>query len=71
MKGRPFLLSHYIDDLESELVATMYALREAEGQVLSSVKNTNGPLHACNHLVSFKKKISAIEVAIRRLRHGY
>lgn len=70
-KGRPFLLSHYIDDLELELVTTVYALREAEDQVLSSANSIDGPHHANNHLVSFKKKISAIEVAMRQLRHGY
>lgn len=49
----------------------MYALREAEVQAFSSANSANGPQHVSNHLVSFKKKISAIEVAIRRLRHGY
>jgi hypothetical protein len=70
-KGRPLLPSHHIEDLESEFVATMYALREAEDQVISNANRLDSTQHANNHLVSFKKKISAIEVALRRLRHGY
>ena len=70
-KGRPLLWSHYIEDLESEFVASTYALHEAEDQVLSSANRPDGQQQAVNNLVSNKKKIFAIEVAIRRLRHGY
>ena len=64
-KGQPLLLSNYIDDLESEFVASMYALREAWDQVLTSVNRPDGQQQADYNLVSNKMKISAIEHAIR------
>lgn len=71
-KGPPLLRSHYIEDLEEELVATLYKLREAEGQISPGIHRSDASRRAAmNHLVSIKKNLSAIELALRTIRHGY
>lgn len=71
-KGPPLLRSHVIEDLEQDLVATLYKLREAEDQLSPEHGRSEvSQREAMSHLVSIKKHLSAIELALRTIRHGY
>lgn len=71
-KGPPLLQSHVIEDLEEEFVAMLYKLREAEDQISPELGRSDASRRAAmNALVSIKKNLSAIELALRTIRHGY
>lgn len=50
----------------------LYKLREAEDQISPELGRSDASRRAAmNALVSIKKNLSAIELALRTIRHGY
>lgn len=71
-KGKAFILSLVIEDLELELVNALYEQRSHEEVILSCNSNHQMiPEEAKSLFYESKAKVKAIEYKIRFLKHGY
>jgi hypothetical protein len=67
----PLLSERTIKELESELVAALYAQRSVEDRLLSCEPQTSAPAELQKQLVESKRCVHGIELKIRRLRHSF
>ncbi len=71
-KGKAFILSHVIEDLELELVNALYEQRSHEEVILSCNSNHQViPEEIKSLFYESQVKVKAIECKIRFLKHGY
>ncbi len=71
-KGKAFILSHVIEDLELELVNALYKQRSYEEIILSCNSNHQViPEEIKSLFYESQVKVKAIECKIRFLKHGY
>jgi len=71
-KGKAFIRSHQIEDLELDLVNALYNQRLHEEVILSC--NSNHQMIPDDTMTLFfesKAKVKEIECSIRFLKHGY
>ena len=71
-KGKAFILSHEIEDLELELVNALYKQRSDE-EVMLSCHSNHQVIPEENKTLFYESqaKVKAIECRIRFLKHGY
>jgi hypothetical protein len=67
----PLLSERLIKDLESDLVAAMYAQRSLEEKLLSCETQASAPTDLRKQFFESKRLVQGIELKIRRVRHSF
>ena len=70
-KGRAFLLSHQIEDLEIELANALYKQRSNEDYLILHEPQSSAPREIIANFISSKLEVQELELKIRHLKHRY
>ena len=70
-KGRAFLRSHQIEDLEIELTNAVYQQRSNEDYLILYEPQSSAPRELIANFISSKLKVQELELKIRHLKYRY